>query len=595
MRKNNKHTKLSVIFYRNFLLLIVIPILIIIMFSMGIIQKIIMKSSVDRIQLAQENVKSTLENEILDSSLRLAHFLLSNDNQILEYAAEHNMSDNDNKYIYNLKIKERFNLVMLPKTDILAVHFYMKDGTQYDLKDNLAVSSHYIKNTKWYQRTLDKPKSTYIGSEMSNIILSQSNRENSKFTLVVALTPGNLDRHNKVEVVCMYITSQIPQMLKEFNEKSQYGRMYIVDETGKILIGDRNVESNSIPKNILSQEVGVYRKRHNNKTQNYIINGIEGTDWKIINIVETSELLNVFYKISLGIISTAIILFVLFFAFSHIFLKNIIMPVSRLAQGMELMEQGNLHAYVEIDGYGEIRKLTHSFNRMIRQIKELIISNEQKERQKHQEEIKALQSQINPHFLVNTLNSMRFIAMAAKFDSIKNMAEALTKILTCSFKSESSFYRVRDEIEMLESYVYLMKIRYSDNFEVDFQVQEECLNCMVPRLIVQPILENSIVHGFEDLDDMGIVTVKVYIKDNKVIFDIKDNGRGMTKQEIAEILSAKKIEGSIYKGIGVSNVNRRIKLNYGEEYGIVMHSQLGEYTQTLIRMPRIYEGDGDDV
>lgn len=589
-----KNTHLNKIFYRNFLLLIVIPILIIILFSMGIIQKIIMKSSVDKIELAQKNVKTTLENEILDNSLRLTHFLLTNDNQVLEYAAKHNMSDSAGKYNYNLKLKEQFNLIM-PKTDILGMHFYMRDGSQYDFKDDLAVSSSYIKNRTWYKKALESPKSTYIGSELSTIMFSQKKSLNPKLTLAVALAPSNLDRYKKVEMVCMYIRSKTPDMMKEYNRKSELGKMYLIDGTGNILTGISKEETDSIPKSILTKVPGVYKQKSNHKTFNYIINNVGMTGWKIVSVVATNELLSVFYKISLGIISTSLLLFTLFFLFSMIFLKNIITPVSNLAYGMELMEQGDLYAQVEIGGAGEIRKLIHAFNRMAREIKELVISNENKEKEKHQEEIKALQSQINPHFLVNTLSSIRFMAMVAKFDSIKNMAEALIKILSCSFKSANSFYKVREEMEMLESYVFLMKIRYSDNFEVNFEVEEECLDYMVPRLIIQPILENCIVHGFEDSEEVGLITVKVYQEENKIIFNIKDNGKGMTFEAISEILAMDKDETSIYKGIGVSNVNRRIKLNYGMEYGIEMLSELGRYTETILSIPAIHKGERPDV
>jgi len=573
----NKNEKLSTMFYRRFLLLIVIPILVIILISIGIIQSIIMKSSLDKIELAQKNVKTTLENEILDSSLRLSHFLLTNDSQILEYIAEYNISNNEGKYEYNLKLRERFNLMVVPKTDILAISFHMKDGGQYTLKDDLAVSDYYIKNTRWYQKALEKPKYTYIGSERSDIVYSQSNRTNPDLALAVALAPANFDRSHQVEMVCMYVSSQTSQMISDYNKAPGLGEMYIIDETGRILSGNGKQ---------------INKEAMNNRRFKYITNPIETTDWQIINIVETNKLLSVFHKISLAIMSTAIVLFILFFLFSRMFLKNIINPVANLVGGMELMEQGDLYAHVEVDGVGEIRKLIHSFNRMARQIKELMISNKQREKEKHQEEIKALQSQINPHFLVNTLNSIRFMAMVAKFDSIKNMAEALTKIVACSFKGENSFYTIKEEIEILESYVYLMKIRYSDNFEVDFEVDKGCLDYKVPRLIIQPILENSIIHGFEDMEDIGHIIIQVYEKDGQVIFNIEDNGQGMTGEAIKAVLSGGKKEDPMYRGIGVSNVNRRIQLNYGKEYGITMDSELGEYTHTVIKIP--IQGEGEE-
>ena len=589
-----KPVELSAIFYRKFLLLIVIPILIIIIISMGIIQTIMTKSSLDKIGLAQKNIKSTLENEILDSSLRLSHFLLSNNNQILEYAAEYNMANDNDRYAYSLKIKERFNLMMMPKMDILDFCIFMKDGSQYDLKGTIVTPSESIRSSNWYKKALEQKKLTYIGSEMSNVTYYKSKQMDHKLILVVALSPGRLDKYNRIEMTSMHVSSQTTDMVKRYNNTLELGTMYIVDGMGKILTGMDKGETIDIEHELLLDKPGVYNKYIDGKKVHYIIDNIETTDWKIINIVERHKLLKVFYRVSIGIISISILLFISFFIFSRMFLKNIIKPVENLVYGMELMEQGDLSAHVEVDGAGEIRKLTHSFNKMVRQIKELILSNEQKEQEKHQEEIKALQSQINPHFLVNTLNSIRFIAMAAKFDSIKNMAEALTKILSCSFRSENSFYSVADEIGMLESYVYLMKIRYSDNFKVNFEVQEECQDYMVPRLIIQPIVENSIVHGFQDLEDIGTIHIRVSIQDDQIIFDIKDDGKGMTKEEITEVLHMGNKKNT-HRGIGISNVNRRIQLNYGEQYGIKIYSKLDEYTQTIVRMPLVEKGDNDNV
>lgn len=199
--------------------------------------------------------------------------------------------------------------------------------------------------------------------------------------------------------------------------------------------------------------------------------------------------------------------------------------------------------------------------------------------------MEALQSQINPHFLVNTLGSMRFMAMVAKFDSIKNMAEALINILSTSFRQAASLYTINEELEMLESYIYLMKIRYAENFLVEYRIDDNCRRCLIPRLVLQPIVENCIVHGFEDSEDIGHILVEADRSEDAVVITISDDGQGMSPERLAEVLSA---------SIGISNVQKRVRLNFGELYGVRIESKPGAGTRVTLTIPAT-DKEGADV
>lgn len=199
--------------------------------------------------------------------------------------------------------------------------------------------------------------------------------------------------------------------------------------------------------------------------------------------------------------------------------------------------------------------------------------------------MEALQSQINPHFLVNTLGSMRFMAMVAKFDSIKNMAEALINILSTSFRQAASLYTINEELEMLESYIYLMKIRYAENFLVEYRIDDNCRRCLIPRLVLQPIVENCIVHGFEDSEDIGHILVEASRNRDAVVITISDDGQGMSPERLAEVLSA---------SIGISNVQKRVRLNFGELYGVRIESKPGAGTRVTLTIPAT-DKEGADV
>ena len=286
------------------------------------------------------------------------------------------------------------------------------------------------------------------------------------------------------------------------------------------------------------------------------------------------------------IVAVTVVLFGLFYLFSSYFLKNIIDPIHNTVEGMRLVEEGRLDVHVVPVGQAELRVMIHSFNRMTRRLKQLMQENEEEQQKKHEAEIRALQSQINPHFLVNSLNSIRFIAQVSRYEAIARMAEALIKILSCSFRSNVGFYTLDEELEVLDGFIYLMKIRYSDGFEIEYEIGEGCGSCMVPRLILQPIVENSIVHGFSGQEEeLGKITVKARLEDQYLYITVRDNGKGMTEEEIRRLLSNETAENEDYVSIGVTNVNTRLVLNYGDECTLQIRSEVGRYTETVLRIP----------
>lgn len=578
-----KRKQLSKIFYFNFMVLIVIPILVIIIAAMISVIKTSEKTLVEKIKLSQNNVKTVLDGEIEDSFMSLSHFLLTNDNQVLEYASLYNNGNKKEKQTYSDKLRLSYNTLFIPKADILAVHFYMKDGSHYDLKDDLDASLNHISTSIWYQEALKNMDNATLGYEKQNILFARKATNKASNMLVIAFAPMKYDINQKIKAVALYINPQAFHLIEAYKEWSDIGSMYLVDNNGNIIVKSDNENDDSIYQISEYQAGNHVVKMHGEKLQ-LLIQDVANSNWKLITISKSNRLIAIYKNIAIGLISVSILLFVLFYYFARMFLKNIISPINHLVKGMEYMEMGKLDTHVQPEGAMEVRKMIHSFNKMVRQIKELITSNEAKEKEKHQEEIKALQSQINPHFMVNTLNTIRFIAQASKYDSIKNMAEALIKIVSCSFKSSNSFYTIREEIEILESYIYLMKIRYSDNFDVKIKAEEDCMNNQIPRLLIQPIVENSISHGLQDKEDIGHIIITIFKGESILNLMVEDDGYGITEDKIKDLLEDKKQNG---ENIGIANVQRRIKLNYGEKYGIIMESKPGQYTKTTIRIPEI--------
>jgi len=227
---------------------------------------------------------------------------------------------------------------------------------------------------------------------------------------------------------------------------------------------------------------------------------------------------------------------------------------------------------------------------MSSELKQLVSRIQKEEKEKAMAEIRALQSQINPHFLYNTLGSVKWIASMQKADKIVEMTEALISILRYTAKLESSMVTLREEIDNIRNYIIIQNVRYYNRIQLQIQVDDSLLGSRMPKLILQPIVENAIFHGFAELEDEGIITVRAHRYDEGIQIEISDNGAGIDPATAEwlnrELRSAENIQTS---GIGLPNVQRRIQLHYGDRYGIGFHSAQGQGTTFVITLPDIQD------
>ncbi len=598
----DKSFSLKTVYYMSFLLLIVIPILLVSVISLTLTRYIMERSAITNIRNAQASIESSLSKAIRDISLQLSHLVYVNDGEVMELASGMDSGDQQQRYDSRNRLSEVFRVAMVPSQDTISAMFYLKDGCSVYLKDEIRIPKEIMEQEAWYRQALAGPNVVSVGAfDTSRQNLTYSRLKSGEFVLAAAFSPDyQADRSGKMEMVSLFSVTHVGEVIRGFNRDEQLGTTFILDSSGSLIFaGDRYQEASRLLKGLTSKEAGVYKTafdaQGNGRRQGYtiVVSDVEENGWKIVSCVRTARLTASYNQVTLASILVISLLFLLFYLFSRYFLGQIITPLHTVVEGMKEMEEGNLTVHVEPAGQSEIRTMIHSFNRMVRELKASIEENEQVQQKKHQAEVRALQSQINPHFLVNTLNSIRFMAQVSKFDGIRKMAEALIKILSCSFRGSISFYTVREELDVLDSYLYLMKIRYSDGFEVVYDIDETCLDCKVPRLILQPIVENSIVHGLaEKEDDIGHLTVRLKASGDSLIFTVEDDGRGMTEEEIRQLITPReRVEGD-NTSIGVENVLSRLKLNFGSRYGIRMESQPGQYTKTILTIPLMNERDG---
>ncbi len=594
MRKERRRSTLKKTYYRSFLLLVVIPLVLVFIGAEFVVGYMIRGAAVETINALQDTVATTLSGDVRTNALQLSHFVYINDGEFPQTAVQVHHSSGDAWYEADQLLQRAFRTAMVPSHDILAGGFYMKSGGAVYMKDDIALPEEAVRSSGWYQDALARPNTVTLGCyDTSRARLTSTPQQGRWLVLVTALaTNASTDRSGEIEVVTFFTTSETGDVLAAQRRDRGQGVSVILDGEGRVLFGDMG---NEAVRSFFEERPGQYRSGSRTRRADlgdgakdyyFQARAIPDTGWSVVTFVEESSLGSGFYKVG-GLLALIVaVLLILFYFYSRYFLNAIIDPVHAVCQGMARLDRSDLDVQVEPMGQQEIRELSVSFNQMVLSIRNMLHLTEETMEKKHQAEIQALQSQINPHFVVNTLNSIRFMAQVAQFDGIRRMAEALVSIVSCSFRSSTSFYTVQEELEMLETYVYLMRIRYSNGFDVVYDVQPDCRDYLLPRLTLQPVVENAIVHGFDELtDELGQIKVSVYRENGFLCLSVWDNGRGMTEKQIELVSKGRPRERDDNTSIGLENVQARMKLNFGESARMDIDSGPGAFTQVTLRLP----------
>lgn len=265
-------------------------------------------------------------------------------------------------------------------------------------------------------------------------------------------------------------------------------------------------------------------------------------------------------------------------------------PLMELTKTMEKVSKGELENRVEITTKDEIASLSKDFNIMLDHINDLIEQLLKEERLKKDAELEALQYQITPHFMYNTLNSIKFAALLHGEKELGGLIEDFIELLQASINKKGTFVTIADELHFLENYIHLQKFRYEGNFEVIYEIEPKTNGCFLPRLLLQPLIENAILHGLDMKNENSHILVSIKIENEMLSISVEDNGRGMTEEQIKNLLKKKEKKTNGLSGIGVANVKERLKLYYGEQAGIFFTS--GEDgTKACIFLPAYKDSD----
>jgi multi-sensor signal transduction histidine kinase len=377
------------------------------------------------------------------------------------------------------------------------------------------------------------------------------------------------------------------------------GYIYLTNDEGDIIWHPRQNEiySGRFKENnkyVSTLKDGITVENIGGKQLTLNVRTIGYTGWKLVGVTPSAALNIDGIKFRFFVLFVAD-LFLFLLAMINAFISNKISnPIKLLDGRVREIESGNLNVEIVPSGSYEVEHLGNSIKNMLSRIKVLMSDLVDEHNAKRKSEFDTLQSQINPHFLYNTLDIIVWMIENEKPDKAVSIVTALAKFFRISLSKGKNIITVKDEVEHVRNYLMIQNMRFKNRFEYSIDVEDDILSYSSLKLMLQPLVENAIYHGMEFMDGDGKIEVRVFKENDSLYFTISDNGLGMSEDVVATLLSKDIIPSKKGSGIGVKNVNERIKLYFGNEYGLKVESEPDEGTKITIHLPAIVYGEKDE-
>ena len=400
------------------------------------------------------------------------------------------------------------------------------------------------------------------------------------------------DYHTLEDIGTLLVTVKADLLDQVFWEASVDGDIILVNEDGQIvhsksgrLIGD-SIFNQDIAMNQLAKQDYLIRQFDNESS---FIASMESSriGWKILAVTPEKHIFQEVYVVRNLVIVVIMFLVLMAFLFEKLFISKLVQTILKTVRGLRQVEEGNFREITEIkQNNDEVGMLIYGFNSMSRQIKDLIGQVQREQHQKKEAEMSALVAQINPHFIYNSLESINSLAILQGNRDISRMVVSLGKLLRISISENKELIPLYMELEHVDHYMRIQKYRFEDQFEFKLELPDELKYMMTQKLIVQPIVENSLYHAIEPMSTKGEIIVKAIEDNMDIIIFVIDNGPGFTNADLANLGSSQSKKRTD-SGVGLNNVHNRLTIRFGQRYGVMVCSAEGFGTTVQIRIPKI--------
>ncbi|TCL61501.1 histidine kinase/DNA gyrase B/HSP90-like ATPase [Hydrogenispora ethanolica] len=440
------------------------------------------------------------------------------------------------------------------------------------------------------ERRLEHSRGEMLFSRSEFVRYAAKNRGDHFF--LVARKIRDLDTFQDIGFIIMVVRET--KLWDNFTMEGDIGAAYIADRQGNIIAGrpERWVGANVygeygkiLQKGILNAVAGSALRK--GFVINFITNDV--TQWKLLSIVSINDLNKNYANIQRLILIIGIVAIIVAIYISVIISQKITGPVRELVRSMRKVMAGNLNvnaaATSAADPVDEMKELNEVFNEMTKELRYLIEEVYQENLREKEAELRALKAQINPHFLYNTLDTIYWMLVLKGDEETSVLITKLGEILRYSIKKGNSNVTVQEELQQIENYLFIQKARFEDALTYELQVDPNIFGCEILSFLIQPFVENAVNHGITNGRGYGKVLIKGYRQGENLIFEISDDGKGMTEAQLATITAQKNHGDPVQRGIGIANVHHRIKYYYGSPYGVKIESEIDKGTKVTIMLP----------
>ena len=546
----------------------------------------------------------TLERQVLSDSQKLIGQVEINLNTYLR-----SMMRSSDAVYYNVIKKVDFDkddisrelslLYEANKDNLVSIACFTRDGELLgaapvgSLKKNVNITAQ-----SWFEDASDKMENLHFSDlHVQNIFENKSGR----YYWVVSLSRGvELTNDGKMSGGILLVDmnfSGIQQLFTEVNNDGK-GYVYLIGRDGEIIYHPRQnlIFSNIIQENnqtASTYDEGVHNEEFQGEQRVVVVKTVGYTGWKIVSVVSKESLFSDLNQTRMmALLNLVLAIFLMIFVNQYVAVR-ITDPLKKLEksiQGIEMKQQ----PVVYIGGPPEIQHLGLTIRFMVEELQELTDKMVKEQEEKRKNELDALQSQINPHFLYNTLDSIMWMIESERYEDAVSMVQALGRLLRISLSRGKNVISVGDELQHARSYLAIQKYRYKNKFTSYFEVEPDIEQYKIIKLVIQPLIENAIYYGMEYMDGEGEIHIRAYTREQDLYLEVEDNGPGMPEEQVEHLLTGGEKARKKGSGIGLKNVNQRIQLYFGTQYGLEIESEPDEGTVVRIHIPKTTEEEAGE-
>jgi len=481
---------------------------------------------------------------------------------------------------------------------LVSVALYTQDGALVAAAPNANVKPGVdVRGQDWFIRANSVIENPHFSTpHVQNLFVESSARHHYVISLsrMVELNYGGAASRGVLLVDMNY--SGIEMIFRQMVGDAT-GYVYLIDKNGEIIYHPKQklIYSGLFEENNLAAAAykdGILSETFSGAERQVIVKSVSYTGWKIISVIPNSEFSISFQQIRNLMVTVVGLSIFLIIAVNSLVSSRIAGPIKKLDKSVRELEEGSLDLDVYIGGPHEIEHLGRTIKKTVTRMRELMDDIVQEQERLRKSEFDALQAQINPHFLYNTLDSIVWMIESDRQREAISMVTALANLFRIALSRGSNIIPLRTELQYAQHYLHIQNIRYRNKFTVTYDIQPEIEDCLTIKLIIQPILENAIYHAMEMMDGDGQITIRGYMQGEDVFIEVSDNGLGMPPELTRSLLTEEFHKISKGSGIGLKNVHQRLCLYYGEAYGLTIESELDVGTTVHIHLPAIWETGG---